>query len=262
MGTLERAKEQQRDVKGVTFFYFTDSATVYFAVSKGSSTSPGLQDMVLRIKLLEHDLGCHLEVIHVPGTTIITERTDGLSRGVWISALHPRPEQHSILCEIFSPVPYNPDLHQWAMNKAGIPPDVICHHRRWDLPWEARDNFDRLTIWYPPPEIAAQLLYFLLQCHVERRLTTSALIVLPRVMQKRWSRPSRHVIEIGTYQREMVPFAQRSLLTIPIVLLLIPYHVRTYPDIRLDSAPATALRIQHRQQAALVRGVLDAIEQP
>jgi hypothetical protein len=42
MGTLERAKEQQRDVTGVTFFYFTDSATAYFAVSKGSSTSSGL----------------------------------------------------------------------------------------------------------------------------------------------------------------------------------------------------------------------------
>ncbi len=191
----------------------------------------------------------------------MTERADVWGQGVWIPSLHARPEKHSILCEIFSPVPYEPDLQQWAMNAAGIPPGVICHHRRWDLPWEVQ-MFDRLTIWYPPPEIAAQLLYFLLQCHVERRLTTSALIVLPRVMQKRWSRPSRHVIEIRTYQREMVPFAQRSLLTIPIVLLLIPYHVRTYPDIRLDSAPATALRIQHRQQAALVRGVLDAIEQP
>jgi hypothetical protein len=148
------------------------------------------------------------------------------------------------------------------MNAAGIPPGVICHHRRWDLPWEVQ-MFDRLTIWYPPLEIAAQLLYFLLQCHEEKPLTTSALIVLPHVMQKRWSRPSCHVIEIGTYQRAMlVPFAQHSLLTIPIVLLLIPCHVCTYPDISLDSAPATALPIQHRQQAAIVRRVLDAIEQP
>jgi hypothetical protein len=147
------------------------------------------------------------------------------------------------------------------MDDAGISPDVCCHHRSWDMPWEAQDNCDRLTIWYPPPEIAAQLLYFLLQCHVEKPLTTSSLIVLPRVMQKRWSRPSRHVTEIGTYQHEMIPFAQRSLLTIPIVILLIPCHVRMYPAIRLDSAPASALRIQHRQQAALVRGVLEAIEQ-
>jgi hypothetical protein len=93
LATLERAKTSKRDIKGITFFYFTDSSTVYFAVSKGSSSTPSLNDMVEKIKRLEIDLGCHLEVVHVPGTTIITERTDGLSRGIWISSFHPRPTQ-------------------------------------------------------------------------------------------------------------------------------------------------------------------------
>jgi cell envelope opacity-associated protein A len=105
------------------------------------------------------------------------------------------------------------------------------------------------------------LLYFLLQCYVERPMTTAAIIVLPRVLQKKWSRPSRYVVEVGSYQRDEVPFAHRSLLlTIPVVLLLIPFHVRHTPDDRLDSPPTTALRQLHRQQAALVRGVLEALE--
>jgi hypothetical protein len=86
-------------------------------------------------------------------------------------------------------------------------------------------------------------------------------VVLPRVLQKKWSRPSRQVIEVGIYQRDMVPFAHRSLLTIPVVVLLIPLHVRCLPQSRLDPAPTTALRQYHRQQAALMRGVLDAFEQ-
>jgi hypothetical protein len=119
---------------------------------------------------------------------------------------------------------------------------------------------NHLTIWYPPPEVGVQLLYFLLQCHVERPLTTAALVLIPRVVQKKWARPSRLVFEVGAYQREDVPFAYRSLLTIPLVLLLIPYHVRTLSISRLDSTPSSPLRIFHRQQAELVRGVLEAVD--
>jgi hypothetical protein len=132
LATLERAKAEKRDVDGVTFFYFTDSSTVYFAVSKGSLSSPSLHDMVLKIKQLEIELGCHLEVIHVPGTTIITEWTDGLSHGIWISSLHPRPTQARLLSEIFSPVVTCPDVQQWAMNKAGLDPNTICCHHEWN----------------------------------------------------------------------------------------------------------------------------------
>jgi hypothetical protein len=74
--------------KGTTLFYFTDNSVTYYPVSSGSSTSPHLQDLVRRIKLLELSLGCLLEVVHVPGVVVIDQGTDDLSRGVWISPLH------------------------------------------------------------------------------------------------------------------------------------------------------------------------------
>jgi hypothetical protein len=64
---------------------------------------------------------------------------------------------------------------------------------------------DHLTLWTPPPEIASQLNCFLLTCYVERPLATAILIVVPRVLQKRWSRSSRHVVEVGAYKHEDVP---------------------------------------------------------
>jgi hypothetical protein len=76
--TLQRARDQhQHDLRGVTFFYFTDNMTTYYTVSSGSSTSPGIHSLVDDIKKLEIELEIVLEVIHVPGTTIITEGTDG-----------------------------------------------------------------------------------------------------------------------------------------------------------------------------------------
>jgi hypothetical protein len=92
-------------------------------------------------------------------------------------------------------------------------------------------------------------------------MTTAALVVIQHVMQKKWAWPSRLVAEIGIYQRDLVPLAHRSLLTIPIVLLLIHLHVRSFSVPRLDTTTPSALRMYHRQQATLVRGVLvDALE--
>jgi hypothetical protein len=43
--------------------------------------------MFEKIKQLELELDLILEAVHVPSTTIITEGTDGLSRGIWVLAL-------------------------------------------------------------------------------------------------------------------------------------------------------------------------------
>ena len=108
--------------------------------------------------------------------------------------------------------------------------------------------------------MAPQLIFFLLQCHVERPLTTAALVIIPRILQKRWSRASKHVVEVGVYQRATVPLAHHSFLSIPLVLLLIPYHIRSLPPLRLDPAPQTPLRQFHRQQAQFMRGVLETLD--
>jgi hypothetical protein len=72
---LQRACDQhQHDLRGVTFFYFTDNMTTYYTVTSGLSKSPGIHSLVEDIKLLEIVLEIVLaEVVHVPGTTIITE---------------------------------------------------------------------------------------------------------------------------------------------------------------------------------------------
>jgi hypothetical protein len=70
-------------------FYFTYNEATYNIFEKGSSQTLSLHILVQQLKSLELALGCRLEVIHVPGTTmIITQGTDGLSRGVWANGFN------------------------------------------------------------------------------------------------------------------------------------------------------------------------------
>jgi hypothetical protein len=69
---------------------------------------------------------------------------------------------------------------------------------------------DQLTLWTPPPEIAAQSLHFLLTCYVVRLLTTAILMIVPHVLQKQWGRSSRHVVEAGACERKAVPLLHRT----------------------------------------------------
>jgi hypothetical protein len=257
--TLQRAKAQKARVQGCTFFYFTDNIFTYFRVMKGASRSPGLQEVVEDIKLLEAELGCHLEVIHIPGTAIITQSTDGLSRGIWYSPLHEHPPQTIILHDIFAPLGFSDDVGDWARSQAGIPPSTEWHFRHWDAPWEFASVANRLTIWTPPPEVAAQLLHFLLLSYVEASASTSCLLLIPRILQLRWSRMSRIVLTIGIYQRSFIPLYCHSVLTIPVVLLYIPCHVRALPIHRLDSSALTTRQRLHQAEATSLRRLLETV---
>jgi hypothetical protein len=135
--TLERAKTSRRvKIRGCTLFYFADDIVTYFAVAKGASRIRSLHKIVAACKELEAELGCVFEPIHVPGTTIILQTTDGLSQGIWGSSLHNRVDQQAILSEMFAPVPMCPTLGDWACRWADLNPNIPWFHQRWDRPWD------------------------------------------------------------------------------------------------------------------------------
>jgi hypothetical protein len=256
LATLERAKlYPSRDIRDTTFFYFTDNLVTYYITTAGASRSPELHSLVRQIKRLEIALGIQLEVVHIPGTSMIEQGTDGLSRGVWMSALQARHSQQEILSTIFEPIPYLPQIGEWAQSL--VPELAHCRitHQDWRMVWVPRRVLHHVTIWAPPPEVAPQLLHFLLQTYVEAPLTTACLVLVPCVLQRRWSRLSRFVYEVGRYQRDALPLPVLPILRIPFVLLYIPFHRRSLPAPWMEQTPASSLRRFHRKQATLVRGV-------
>ena len=68
-------------LSGTELFLFTDNATAEAAFYKGTSSSKKLFNLVLRLRQLEVSAGCSIHFIHVAGTRMIAQGTDGLSRG-------------------------------------------------------------------------------------------------------------------------------------------------------------------------------------
>jgi hypothetical protein len=211
------------------------------------------------IKELEAELAFRLKVINIPSSAIIVQSADGFSRGIWYSPLHEHPPQQVILHNIFAPLSFSSDVGDWARAQALIPPTVPWTYLLWDSQWIFATVVDRLTFWTPPPEIAAQLLHSLLHVYVEAPRTTACLILIPRILKLRWSRMSTVVQTVGIYQRSVIPLLCHSVLTIPVVLLYIPFHIRRLPSSRLDASPLTARERLHQAEATSLHGMLETL---
>jgi hypothetical protein len=255
--TLDRLLEEDpHSVKGTMAFYFTDNSTVYWIAASGSLASPRLHALIKDIPLLEMKLGCHLQVIHVPGLVMIQQGTDGLSHGIWMTSLQGLEDSQQLTQAVFDPVPYDPDLvipYLQNLHKLGYP----CSNWRycdWQQPWSPSRIFDRLLVWIPPPEVARQVIFFVLETWVKKPFTTSALSFIPRTVPAFWRGLSRHLIELDTIFPHLVPLRLPPLLPIPIIILYLPTHQRSLPtQDRLVFAPLPAGAHWHWEQAAQLR---------
>ena len=63
---LERLAKDDISVEGRVLWYLTDNQVTYDVCRKSSSASVELLKLVLRIRVLELQLHCKLEVLHVP----------------------------------------------------------------------------------------------------------------------------------------------------------------------------------------------------
>ena len=155
---------------------------------------------------------------------------------------------------IFAPMTFDPQVVEIYIGVHSLPRS--WHYRPWRQTWDARTCFDRLTVWFPPPELARQLLSFLLETCIERPHTTSALVFVPRVVAAFWFGLSRHLVELPTIYPHLQQLRFAPVLPIPIVVLYLPPFVRSLPlPSRLERPTLPADFQWHRQQAAHLRGL-------
>jgi hypothetical protein len=134
--------------------------------------------------------------------------------------------------------------------------DRAWRHCNWQRTWDAHRVFDRLTVWFPPPELARQVLTFVLECWAEKPLTTSGLFFIPRTVPAFWRGLSRHLIKLPTLLPHEVSLPFPPILPIPVIVLYLPPHQRSLSTkdrlARVATPPNTRW---HREQAALLRGL-------
>ena len=191
-GTLNRCE----------MFLFTDNSTAESAFYKGSSSSKKLHALVLRLHKLtiEHSMLLHL--VHVSGTRMIAQGTDGCSRGVLMEGVMAGNDMLSYVDLDKTAVERSPTLLPWIRSWCGhadIKPltpaewfqeghGIIGGHKDKHGVWiPDHEPSNRMHLWAPPPAVADAMLEELLKAR-HKRTDTYHIIVIPRLMAPRWRR--------------------------------------------------------------------------
>jgi len=75
------------ELNNVELWLFTDNSTAESCFFKSSSTPPLLHESILILRKVEVDVGFKQFMVHVAGTRMISQGTDGLSRGMLLEGV-------------------------------------------------------------------------------------------------------------------------------------------------------------------------------
>jgi hypothetical protein len=237
--------------------YFTDNMVTSYIVHNGSSTSPSLHNLIRRIKILELQLKCRLEPIHIPGRLMILQGADGLFRAIWMSADHVlrlSVEESHLTLGVTS---FNHLLGAWTLRQASLPPPTPFVHVTDTAEWSWHLIGNQMSIWNPAPEIAHQAITSFLDLLVEQATMTSALFIIPRILQQDWGFLSKHVVELGVFDPRDLSWGCRFPSLIPFCLLYVPRYIRTLPAVDMMDVRSYPTKFERwcNHQATELRGL-------
>lgn len=187
--------------------------------------------LILNIRLLELQLGCQLEVIHVPGVTMIHQGTDGFSRGVLPSYFHTL-QNYNPMKDIFRPAIFSYDLMAAVFHILGLPPkfqswNVMTEH----TPWPSHLLLNASTFWVLPSQLARQAVLQASYSYCEAPLTTSHIFVIPRLQLRQFQRINKYYHFLGPFWDLPVGF----IPLVPFVILYFSPYNRVYEYYREKS---------------------------
>jgi hypothetical protein len=180
---LEDLLESGKVKRGTELWLFTDNAVSESAFNKGSSKSKALHELCARVRRAEMAYSLQVQVIWIAGTRMISQGTDGLSRGDLTSGVMAGDE-------FLSHIPLNqgafersPVLKGWM--ESSLPKQWMWLETGTDwftLPFD--DPLGRY-VWAPPPCLADVALEQLCEVKLMHPLT-SHVFVCPVLFTGRW----------------------------------------------------------------------------
>ncbi len=99
---------------GTELFLFTDNATAEGAYYKGNSDNKLLFELILRLRTLDMNGHLKLHVIHIAGTRMVSQGTDGLSRGDYTTGVMAGDSMSSFIPLHLSAFERSPSLLAWV----------------------------------------------------------------------------------------------------------------------------------------------------
>lgn len=128
--------------------------------------------------------GCNIHVIHIAGTRMITQGTDGLSRGDQNAGVMVGKDFLSYIPISVSAIERSPGLGSWllswATNPSGTGGEILTPER-----WFEKHEQGGCYIWCPAPSAAKRAIGCLGQS-ILKRSSSLHVILIPRLMTALW----------------------------------------------------------------------------
>jgi len=223
-------------------FVFTNNSTAEGAFYKGHSDSKLLFDLILQLRQIKMSGALHLHVVHVTGTRMIQQGTDGLSHGDMTEGVMQRSpmldhiplhldatqRSHDLLAWIRSWCP-DPNITpilpaNWFKRGHGLHGGVWSHYGLW----HATELTNSWYLWCPAPS-AAPAAVEELQVSRLKRTNLNHIFLCPRLMTQYWRkrlhRLADTLIEISAGALPFWPLQMHR----PLILGLTLCFVSVYP---------------------------------
>ena len=189
-------------------FVFTDNSTSESVFWKGHSPSRKLNDLALRLRLLEMRGDIRIHMIHVPGSRMIAQGTDGLSRGDLTEGVMAGDSMLSHVPLRFSALDRQPQLVHWLRSWVPSPNITVLSVQDWFTTghgiggWEVHGGLrqpielpTQWFVWSPAPALADVMLDELEEARHKRK-QHNHIVVIPRLMTYAWRKRLRKICDL------------------------------------------------------------------
>ena len=193
----DEAKEG--NLEGAEVFMFTDNSTVEACAVKGTSSSPKLLALVVKLRSMTTLYGVKLHIFHVSGTRMVAQGTDGVSRGYLALGVMAGEAMNDFIPIHLSATDRSPCLSSWMKGWCG-PDALFLSPMQWfseghDIGGWRQDSGlgidhpilkeGRTYVWAPPPFAADVALAELRKARIKRQ-GSAHLFVCPRLCAPLW----------------------------------------------------------------------------
>jgi hypothetical protein len=253
---IEKLFKNGSIAKGTEIFIFTDNWVTEQCFFKGTSRSPPLFELVLRLRTLEMKGDLFVHLIWVAGTRMIEQGTDGLSRGDLSNGVMAGDSMlvHIPLNEdAFS---RSPALRDWLL--------LECPGSAWEVlsveGWFNRGHQVGNYVWAPSPAVADAALDQLCESR-HTRPGNAHMFVCPALLTARWRKRLRKVSDVmfSVPQGTTVwPQSMHEPVTVALICPLLhsrPWQIRDTPIVaRLrESLPVVWSASLDRERSSLCK---------
>jgi hypothetical protein len=239
---------QSGELANTELFILTDNTTAEGCYYKGNSDNRRLFTQVLRLRCLEMSASLRLHVIHVSGTRMIHQGTDGLSRGLLTDGVFAAdPMKLHLPLHLSAPdrhLPLVSWVQSWCPDSSILPLQpaegfTTGHGLAGFTPGPSGTDFPTMHsnswfLWTPPPAAARAALEELAVSR-HKRPHLNHIILVPRLFTSQWRRllykTADVVFELPAGVRPAWPHAMHEPLVIALTLRFAscaPFQLRNH----------------------------------